>query len=103
TTDASGIATVGSWTLGTSAGTNTLTATSSGLSPVTFTATGTAGEASSLAIAAGDNQSAPVGTAVATRPAVLVRDQFNNPVPDVTVTFAVASGGGSVTGASQLT
>jgi len=41
-TDASGIATVGSWTLGTTAGTNTLAATAGGLtgSPLTFTATG---------------------------------------------------------------
>jgi adhesin/invasin len=41
-TNASGIATVGSWTLGSSAGTNTLTATAAGLSgsPVTFTAMG---------------------------------------------------------------
>src|SRR5205823_2425723 len=69
----------------------------------TFTATGTAEGASSLAIAAGNNQSAPVGTAVATRPAVIVRDQFNNPVANVAVIFAVASGSGSVTGASQTT
>jgi len=43
--DASGIATVGSWTLGGVAGVNTLTATAYGLtgSPVTFTATGSAG------------------------------------------------------------
>jgi len=40
TTDASGIATVGSWTLGTTAGTNTLTATTGNLPPVTFTADG---------------------------------------------------------------
>jgi adhesin/invasin len=41
-TDASGIAAVTSWTLGTTAGVNTLTATSDGLtgSPLTFTATG---------------------------------------------------------------
>ena len=45
TTNAAGIATVGSWTLGASAGANTLTASSGTLSgsPVTFTATGTAG------------------------------------------------------------
>src|SRR5207249_2011359 len=102
-TNASGIATLGSWTLGTSAGTNTLTATTSGLSPVTFTATGTAGSASSIVISAGDNQSAPVGTAVATRPAVFVRDQFNNPVANVAVTFAVASGGPCTTRFRQLT
>ncbi len=41
-TDPSGIATVGIWTLGASAGTNTLTATVAGVSAsVTFTATGT--------------------------------------------------------------
>src|SRR5205807_468736 len=44
TTNASGVATVGSWTLSATAGPNTLTATSTGLSgsPVTFSATGTA-------------------------------------------------------------
>ena len=42
TTDAGGIATVGSWTLGAQAGTNTLTASGAGFdgSPVTFTAVG---------------------------------------------------------------
>ena len=52
TTSASGIATVGSWKLGTIAGANTLTATSGSLSgsPVTFTATGTAGAATQLAV-----------------------------------------------------
>ncbi len=47
TTNASGIATVGSWTLGGSAGANTLTATVTGSgitgNPVTFTATATSG------------------------------------------------------------
>src|SRR2546426_2389164 len=41
-------------------------------------------------------QSAPAGTAVATPPAVLVRDQHGNPVQGVSVTFGVAAGGGSV-------
>src|SRR5207253_7193167 len=98
TTNASGIATVGSWTLGRAAGTNTLTATSTGLngSPVTFTATGTAGAAASVAVSAGNNQSAAVGTAVTTPPAVIVQDQFNNPVAGVAVTFAPAAGRGAV-------
>lgn len=44
TTDAQGLAQVGSWTLGPAEGANTVTATSTGLtgSPVTFNATGTA-------------------------------------------------------------
>src|SRR5207247_3687234 len=75
TTNASGIATVGSWTLATTAREDTLTAASSGLagSPVTFTATGTAGDAGSIAVNAGNGQSATVGTAVLTAPSVIVR------------------------------
>jgi hypothetical protein len=38
--DASGTATVGSWTLGQNPGTNTVTATTAGLPPITFTAQG---------------------------------------------------------------
>lgn len=97
-TGANGIATVGSWILGTTAGPNTLDATASGLPTLTFTATGTAGAATQVSASAGDGQSATVSTAVTTPPAVLVRDQFNNPVAGVAVTFAVASGGGSLTG-----
>src|SRR2546426_8744237 len=48
-------------------------------------------------------QSAPAGTAVATPPEVLVRDQHGNPVPGVSVTFGVAAGGGSVNPTSPLT
>jgi len=105
TTNASGIAQVTSWTLGTTAGTNTLTATSAGLtgSPVTFTATGTAGAATQIAINAGNNQSARTGTAVAVPPSVIVRDANNNPVSGVGVTFAVASGGGTVVPTTPVT
>ena len=105
TTDATGIAKVTSWTLGTTAGTNTLTATSTGLtgSPITFSATGTAGAAATMAKVAGDAQSATVSTAVAIAPSVKLTDANGNAVASATVTFAVASGAGSVTGASQTT
>ncbi|HVC87411.1 MAG TPA: Ig-like domain-containing protein [Gaiellaceae bacterium] len=103
TTNASGIATAGPWTLGTAAGANTLAATSTGLSSVTFDATGTAGSATTLAVSAGDNQTATVATAVSTAPAVIATDTFGNPVAGVSVTFAVASGGGSAAGLSQTT
>jgi len=98
TTNASGIAAVATWTMGQTAGPNTLTATATGLtgSPVTFTATGTAGAATTAAITAGNGQTATVNTAVATDPAVIVRDQFNNPVPGVAITWAVTAGGGAV-------
>ncbi|MCX5761832.1 MAG: Ig-like domain-containing protein [Gemmatimonadetes bacterium] len=105
TTDANGLASVGSWTLGTAAGTNTITATVDGLSgsPVTFTATGTAGAATQIAINAGDGQSVIAGAAVSTAPSVIVKDANGNPKSGASVTFAVASGGGSITGVTATT
>src|SRR5207248_2782217 len=105
TTNGSGIATVGSWTLSATAGSNTLTATSGSLtgSPVTFTATGTAGAAAAIAANSPTSQSAAAGTAVSTPPSVIVKDANGNPVAQVAVTFAVAPGNGTITGASQTT
>src|SRR5439155_482840 len=100
-----GIAAVTSWTLGTTAGTNTLTATSGTLtgSPVTFTATGTTGAASKIGREGGRKQAATAGTAVAVGPSVIVHDANGNPVAGVAVTFAVASGGGTVTPTTPVT
>src|SRR5439155_14807172 len=94
TTNASGIAEVTSWTLGPTAGPNSLTATSTGLtgSPVTFTATGTAGAPTQIAVNAGNGQTATAGTAVPIPPSVIVRDANGNPVAGVGVTFAVGAG-----------
>src|SRR5439155_621064 len=105
TTNANGIAAVTSWILGPTAGPNSLTATASGLagSPVTFTATGTAGTATQMAINAGNGQTATAGTAVAIEPSVIVRDANGNPVGGVSVTFAVASGGGTVSPTTPVT
>lgn len=105
TTNSSGVATVGSWTLGTTLGVNTLSATASGVtgSPRTFTVTGVVGPPASLTKVAGDGQTAPVNTAVATPPAVVVRDVAGNAVAGATVTFTVAAGGGSITGGSATT
>jgi len=61
------------------------------------------GAPASVAAAAGDGQSVTVGTAVPTPPAVIVRDAGGTPVAGVGVTFAIASGGGSVTGGSATT
>src|SRR5207237_613235 len=105
TTNASGVATVGSWTLSATAGSNTLTATSGALSgsPVTFTATGTAGAAATIAANSPTSQSATAGTAVASPPSVIVKDANGNPVAQVAVTFAVAPGPDTTPGGSQTT
>ena len=61
-TNESGIATVGSWTLGPSAGTNTLTATASGLTSVTFTATSSAAPTLALSVTPAITATAPNAT-----------------------------------------
>jgi anti-sigma factor ChrR (cupin superfamily) len=103
TTNSSGVAALTTWTLGATAGTNTVQATVSGLSgsPVVFNATGTAAAATTIAFSAGNGgQTATVGTAVAISPSVLVTDAGGNPVAGVNVTFAVASGSGSISSPS---
>lgn len=91
-TNASGIATITSWTLGTKAGTSTLTVTAEGVSPITITATTTAGPATGAAAFAGENQSAQVATAVQVNPAIRVIDNYGNPVPNTPVTFTTTGG-----------
>ena len=54
----------------------------------------------SIRIERGNNQTADAGSAVAVDPSVKVLDASGNPKSGVTVTFAVGSGGGSVSGAS---
>ena len=51
----------------------------------------------------GDSQTGLVGFAVNVAPSVLVTDAGGAPLAGITVTFAVASGGGSVTNAVQIT
>ena len=107
-TDARGIAQE-LWTLGPTAGPQSVEArlvsatTGGAVVQASFTATAAAGPAAVLKISAGDQQTAVVGTAVATRPAALVADKYGNGIPNVAVTFAVTRGGGSLTGASQTT
>jgi alpha-tubulin suppressor-like RCC1 family protein len=57
--------------------------------------------ATNIAVHDGNNQSASPGTLLATAPSVKVTDTNGNPVSGVAVTFVVASGGGSITGANQ--
>ena len=98
TTDSEGLATVGSWTLGTTAGSNALSASAGALPSVTFSATGIPGPPAFMWSNDGDGQGTLVNTGVPIPPSVLAQDSYGNPVHGVTVTFAVTGGGGSVTG-----
>lgn len=101
TTNAQGLATVGSWILGQTAGPNTLTATVAQLPAVSFSATGTAGAAAVVTKFSGDNQAGSANIALGSPLVVQVNDQFGNPVNNVTVAWATATG--SLTPASSTT
>jgi len=103
-TDAGGEATI-AWTLGPQVGSGVHSLRASlGALNATFTGTGvlTAGV---LSLNGGDNQSAPINSAVATTPSVLVRTPGGGGVPvgGATVNWAVTSGGGSTSAATSVT
>ncbi len=92
---------------GTGTGAVTATATALGLkgSPVQFALTilqGATGPASVTPVTA-TSQSAIANQLVAAPPSVVVRDSGGAPLANILVTFSVAGGGGSLTGASQTT
>jgi hypothetical protein len=103
TTDASGIATLASWTMGTAAAENMVTATVAGLAAVEFRAQAGPAAAATLAKTAGDGQTAAAGAALLDSLAVRVTDAFGNPVSGVAVAFAATAGGGSVSAATVTT
>jgi Kelch motif protein/Big-like domain-containing protein len=107
TPDASGIATVGSWTLGATPGANTLAAAASGLSgsPVTFTATGTVGAVSAGQSTVSANP-ASIHTstgAVTSTIRVTARDAGGFPIAGATVVLAASGTGTVLTPPSSVT
>lgn len=59
--------------------------------------------AGTIAVHDGNGETAPAGSALPIPPSVLITDTKHQAVAGVGVTFAVASGGGSLTGANQNT
>lgn len=103
TTDKAGQASV-TWTLGTLAGTDTLTAlVSNGTIALTqvITATAGAGLPANVVIVSGANQAAAAGSALPAPIVAQVVDAYGNPVANATVTWSVAAG--SVANATTTT
>jgi hypothetical protein len=91
-------------TLGASTGTVTVSVSVTGLATVViFNEVATAGPPAALAIVSGNNQTAVAGSTLPGALVVQVSDQYGNPVPNVAVGFAVASGGGSLSAATANT
>ena len=95
TTDEAGRAST-TWTLGPGIGTNSAQAIVSGVGQAVFTATASAGDPDDIRIVSGNEQRGQAGTRLAGDLVVEVIDDEGNPVPGVTVTWRVESGGGSV-------
>jgi adhesin/invasin len=112
-TDLTGSATVGLWTLGSRAGTNTLTASASGTSgalsgsPVRFTAISTAGTMSRLAVVVQPSPAAVSGVPLPQPPTVQLQDAGGNDVAAsgvvVTATIVGSPPGASLTSATATT
>jgi leishmanolysin len=104
TTTVSGAPTpIGTWTLGKTAGVNTVTITVAGLPAVTISVNGKAGAAAAIAFVSGVGQSALAGTAPVVPAIAQVRDQFGNGVAGASVVFTIADGDGTVAGSPSIT
>jgi len=102
TSDASGQVVIHA-TAGATPGTATATASSSGLPSASISLTDLVGLPGTIESTGGASQSAGVFTAYANPLGVLVKDSYGNPVPGVTVTFAVVSGGAQTVELSATT
>jgi hypothetical protein len=102
TTDDNGRAAT-TWTLGPGIGANAAQAIVSGVGEATFTATASAGDPDDIRIVSGNDQRGQAGTRLANDLVAEVVDDSDNPVPGVTVTWRVESGGGSVTPRTSTT
>jgi adhesin/invasin len=103
----SGVATLGSWALGTALGVNSLQAVvespTAASNVVIFKATGVALRPASVTVFGGDNQFTLWNTPFLAPIEVVVRDSVGSPILAVPVTFTIASGGGSVGGKQGYT
>ncbi|MEP7325467.1 MAG: Ig-like domain-containing protein [Gemmatimonadota bacterium] len=95
-----------SWTLGSTAGVQTATATHGGTtgSPVNFSATATQGPPPQLVLVTQPSSSARSGEVFATQPVIQLEDDTGNPLAHagVQVTAQIASGGGALEGATTV-
>ena len=98
TTSASGVATVGGWTLPTTAGQYTLTATAANVAGngLTFTAMANPDVPSAMQ-PSNSGQNLLYGSSLPTALQVRVVDRYGNPTPGVTVAWSPLAGSGAVT------
>ncbi len=103
-TNNAGIASVGAWTLGTTAGQQRVTLSAGGLvPPVVFTATASAGPPGAIIAVGATSASGMVGQTASIAPSVKLTDAFGNAIAGVAVTAAVGPQSGTVVSPSSTT
>jgi hypothetical protein len=98
-----GATNVGRWTLGPTAGPQTISVRVSPFAPIVYTVNATPGAAVAMQKLAGDNSRGPALFTLPAQISVKVVDTFGNGVPAATVSWSVQAGGGSVAAATSLT
>ncbi len=101
--DAGGVATVGSWTLGQVAGLNRLTARAGTNASFIFEAQGLGAAPTQIAATSPTDQAGVFNFIVPKIPRVVLRDAFGNPSPGVPVTFTLLAGGDATLTGVQVT
>ncbi len=91
-----GIARVGAWILGTTAGVQALQAQVTELPPVFFSATGLPDVPTSIKRKNGDGQVGVVGGTLAVPPTVVLKDAYQNLIGGARVSFLITGGGGFI-------
>ena len=101
-TSPTGFTSIGTWTLGTTTGPNTVSIAAAGLAPRIIAVQGAPGAPATVTLLSGGGQSALAGQPLAQPLVFVVRDRFDNPVPQQTVTVTGDLGGAS-TGPAAVT
>ena len=97
-----GTTSIGSWRLGTTAGSQSVTVSVSGLPTRIYTVNATPDVATALTLIAGASQTALAGAELPVAPRVRLLDQFGNGVGAQSVVWTVTSGGGTLSGAATV-
>jgi hypothetical protein len=95
TTNSAGVAAVGSWTLGTQAGLQTLRVDATGASGI-VSANATSAAAAEMILMQPAAATGSANRAICTTPIIQIRDQYGNGVGKVPVSFAPTAGSGTV-------
>ena len=103
TTGADGVATLGSWTLGTRSGPQTVGAEVTGMPMVLYTATSVAGSAHVMRLLSGTDQITQVGTVLPVPVVLRATDKYDNVVVNRGMSLTVAQGDGSLMANTRAT